>query len=320
MAVMGVLLKTLRLIVTLAVVVVAVIAGGALWQYYVYSPWTRDGRVRTEVVGVAPEVAGRVASLPVVDNQLVRKGDLLFSIDPETYRLNLAQLEAVVENRQQDLRLRQSQAERRARLNDLAVSAEEKEQYAINAAIAGAALRQAQVMVELARLDLARTQVRSPVNGWVTNLLLRAGDYATVGRNAVNVIDADAFWVSGYFEETKLAKIREGAPATIRLMGEERPLRGRVDSVARGITDPNTAAGGEGLATVNPNFTWVRLAQRIPVRIRLDAIPDGVRLAAGMTCTVTIDEDASTAPATVTAPSPSVPPPPPPTRGRSSGG
>lgn len=283
----------LRVAATLALVAAALVGGAALWQYYLYSPWTRDGRVRTEVVGVAPEVAGRVATLHVADNQYVRKGDLLFTIDPESYRLNVAQAEAVVENRVQDKRLREAQSSRRAQLDNLSVSAEEKEQFAINAAISGIALRQAQVAADIARLDLARTEVRSPVNGYATNLLLRIGDYATVGKISVTLIDADAFWISGYFEETKLARIREGAPALIRLMGEDRPLTGRVESVARGITDPNAAAGGEGLANVNPNFTWVRLAQRIPVRIRIDRIPDGVRLAAGMTCTVTIGETTS---------------------------
>ena len=128
------------------------------------------------------------------------------------------------------------------------------------------------------------------MNGWVTNLVLRVGDYATVGRTALTIVDADAFWVSGYFEETKLPRIRLGARATVSLMGEGRTLTGRVDSLSRGITDPNAAPGSEGLATVNPTFSWVRLAQRIPVRIRLDPVPDDVRLAAGMSCTVTIDE------------------------------
>lgn len=297
----SVLLRIVRLLVTLVVVAAAVIAGYAFWNFYMLSPWTRDGRVRVNVVGIAPEVAGRVTELHVADNQFVHKGDLLFLVDPETYRLNVAQAEAVVESRQQDLQLRQAQAERRARLNEMAVSAEEKQQYAINAAISAAALHQAQVAADLARLDLKRTEVRSPVNGWVTNLVLRIGDYATVGRQALTIVDSDSFWVSGYFEETKLPRIRLGAPATIRLMGEPRPIRGHVDSFARGITDPNAAAGGEGLANVNPTFTWVRLAQRIPVRIALDDVPEGVRLAAGLTCTVTIDENAPVAAAESTS-------------------
>ena len=280
----------MRVAVTLAVVAAALGLGILAWRVYMLAPWTRDGRVRTEVVSIAPEVSGRVTNLAVVDNQAVRKGDLLFALDQDRYRLALAQAEAVIESRTHELRLREAQAARRARLNELSVSAEEKEQYASNAAVAAAALHEAQVAVRVARLDLARTEIRSPVNGWVTNLLLRAGDYATTGKTAVSVIDADAFWVSGYFEETKLARIREGAKATIWLMGESRPLGGRVESIARGISDPNTAAGGEGLANVNPTFTWVRLAQRIPVRIRLDSVPEGARLAAGMTCTIELSE------------------------------
>jgi multidrug resistance efflux pump len=280
----------MRVAVTLAVVAAAIGLGILAWRVYMLAPWTRDGRVRTEVVSIAPEVSGRVTNLTVVDNQAVRKGDLLFALDQDRYRLALAQAEAVIESRTHELRLREAQAARRARLNELSVSAEEKEQYASNAAVAAAALHEAQVAVRVARLDLARTEIRSPVNGWVTNLLLRAGDYATTGKTAVSVIDADAFWVSGYFEETKLARIREGAKATIWLMGESRPLGGRVESIARGISDPNTAAGGEGLANVNPTFTWVRLAQRIPVRIRLDSVPEGARLAAGMTCTIELSE------------------------------
>lgn len=282
-----------RIALTLAVAALALAGGVYVWRVYMLSPWTRDGRVRTEVVGIAPEVAGRITELRIADNARVRRGDLLFTIDPERYRLAVAQAEATVESRREDLRLREAQSARRARLSDLAVTAEEKEQFQANAAIATATLRQAEVALDVARLDLARTEVRAPVNGWVTNLVLRAGDYATPGRTAVTLVDADAFWVSGYFEETKLPRIREGAPATIALMGEGRILTGRVESVSRGISDPNAAPGSEGLAAVNPTFSWVRLAQRIPVRIRLDPVPDHVRLAAGMTCTVTIAEPRS---------------------------
>ena len=284
----------LRAAATLAVAAVAVALGVLVWRLYMLSPWTRDGRVRTEVVGVAPEVAGRVTALPIADNQFVHKGDVLFSVDRDRYALALASAQAVAENRAQELRLRQAQSARRARLSELSVSAEEREQFEANAAIAAASLQEARVSVDLARLDLTRTEIRAPVNGWVTNLALRVGDYATVGRVAVTVVDADAFWVAGYFEETKLARIREGARARVELMGQDRPIGGRVHSIARGITDPNAAAGGEGLANVNPVFSWVRLAQRVPVRIALDPLPDDVRLAAGMTATVTIEEAAGT--------------------------
>jgi multidrug resistance efflux pump len=140
-----------------------------------------------------------------------------------------------------------------------------------------------------AKVNLERTQIRSPVNGWVTNLLAQLGDYVTVGQNEISLVDADSFWVDGYFEETNLGSIREGDPASIRLMGYSQIVRGHVGSLARGINVANAQPNGQGLATVNPIFTWVRLAQRIPVRVDIDEVPDGVRLAAGQTATVQID-------------------------------
>ena len=132
-------------------------------------------------------------------------------------------------------------------------------------------------------------RVRSPVNGYVTNLLTQLGDYANVSQKIISVVDADSFWVDGYFEETGLGRINEGDQATVKLMGYSQLVRGHVDGVARGINIPNAQPDQTGLASVNPIFTWVRLAQRVPVRIRIDQVPDGVRLVAGMTATVQID-------------------------------
>jgi multidrug resistance efflux pump len=140
-----------------------------------------------------------------------------------------------------------------------------------------------------AQLDLTRVVIRSPVNGYVTNLLAQLGDYATVGQKLISVIDTDSFWIDGYFEETSLGRIQDGAPATIKLMGYSQLVRGHVGGVARGINIPNAQPDSEGLASVNPIFTWVRLAQRVPVRIHIDQVPDGVRLVAGMTANVRID-------------------------------
>ncbi len=140
-----------------------------------------------------------------------------------------------------------------------------------------------------AQLDLSRTVIRSPVNGYVTNLLVQLGDYASVGQKLISVVDTDSFWVDGYFEETSLGRIRDGDPATLKLMGYSQLVRGRVGGIARGINVPNAQPDQAGLASVNPIFTWVRLAQRVPVRIHVDQVPDGVRLVAGMTATVQID-------------------------------
>jgi multidrug resistance efflux pump len=154
---------------------------------------------------------------------------------------------------------------------------------------AEAAIAQATSQSDQARVNLARTEIRSPVNGWVTNLLAQLGDYASVGHNLVSIVDADSFWVDAYFEETEIASIKEGDPAQIKLMGFSQIVRGEVGSVARAINVSNAQPDQQGLATVNPIFTWVRLAQRVPVRIRIDQKPDGVRLIAGMTATVEVD-------------------------------
>jgi multidrug resistance efflux pump len=139
--------------------------------------------------------------------------------------------------------------------------------------------------LDQARVNLDRTEIRSRVNGWVTNLLAQLGDYANVGTNEISLVDADSFWVDGYFEETNLAPIRVGDPAGIKLMGYMQIVRGHVDCIARGINVPNAQPNSAGLAQVNPIFTWVRLAQRI----HIDHVRDGVVLAAGMTATVQID-------------------------------
>lgn len=281
--------KALRVVVTLIIAAIALIAALALWHHYMLAPWTRDARVRAEVVSIAPEISGPVKTLAVIDNQPVHKGDILFTIDPERFELALAQAEAVAESRRAGMQVAQTKFGRRARLGDLAASAEEKEQYGSDANVARANYDEAMAEVNVAKLNLAKTVVRSPVNGYVTNLQLRVGDFATVGQKALVVVDSDSFWVAGYFEETKLGHVRPGAPVTMQLMGYGRPLKGHVESMARGISDQNGLAGESGLAAVNPVFTWVRLAQRVPIRVHIDSVPDGVDLAAGLTCSVIVD-------------------------------
>lgn len=181
------------------------------------------------------------------------------------------------------------EAKRREELSDLAITTEQRETFATNAVVAQAQYQQAVANLQQARVNLDRTQIRSPVNGWVTNLHAQLGDFATIGQTLVSVTDADSFWVDGYFEETSLGSIKVGDPASIKLMGYPQILHGHVDSAARAINVPNAQPNEQGLATVNPIFTWVRLAQRIPVRVHIDGVPDGVVLAAGMTATVQID-------------------------------
>jgi multidrug resistance efflux pump len=278
-----------RYLVTGVTVLVAVVLAWCLWWHYLRSPWTRDGRVRAEVVNIASQVSGQVTELDVVDNQTVKKGDVLFVIEQIDYKLALAQAESTVQSRQLDLEIAQQDSERRQKLGIEAVSTEERNTSRSNAQVANAGYQSAVATRDQAKVNLQRTTIRSPVNGYVTNLTLRIGDYATPGQTKLTVVDSDSFWIAGYFEETKLPSIHEGDYAHIRLMGWRPEIAGHVESVSRAIADTNNNDTGEGLADVDPIFTWVRLAQRLPVRIRIDRVPDNVTIAAGQTCTIVLD-------------------------------
>lgn len=288
-----ILKKTTRVALTLATLTAAGLLAAALWNAYVLAPWTRDGRVSAHVVRVAPEVSGTVSEVAVDDNQPVKRGDVLYRIDPSRFELALEQARAQAAAADETLRQRQDEARRRSGLDDL-VSREDIQRAGRAVAIAQAEARRARAALEVAELDLARSVLRSPVDGFVTRLRLRAGDYALAGQPGLAVLDAHSFWVTGYFEETKLRRIRPGAPARIKLMGFEPLLDGRVASIGHGIADDNDGQDEHGLPAVKASFSWVRLAQRIPVRIEIDALPDGVRLAAGMTCSVDIGQPGET--------------------------
>lgn len=284
---MNAVAKLFRLILTLLLVGAALWAGKTGWDHYMASPWTRDGRVKADVVTIGADVAGVVTSVRVHDNQLVQKGDVLFVVDDERYRNALASAEAALAAQGVEKGRRSSEAQRRAALGDDVVSAESREttQYAVGTATAQ--YRAAQAALKLARLNVERTVVRAPVTGYVTNLNVHAGDFAAVGAAKLALIDNASFYVMGYFEETRLPLLKPGAPVNVQLM-DGVALRGHIESIAHGITDRDATTGRELLADVNPTFNWVRLAQRVPVRVRLDSVPVGVPLVAGTTCTVTI--------------------------------
>jgi multidrug resistance efflux pump len=282
-------IRLLPLLVTLAAVALAVWLGRAMWNAYVAAPWTRDGTVRAYVVTIAPQIAGQIVALPVADNQLVRKGQLLMVIDPTNYKIAVSLAEAAVQQAQVNAENAAREAERRRVLTTLSTTVEEKQTFQSNAIAARATYQQAVANLNQAQVNLQRTEIRSPVNGYVTNLLAQRGDYATIGQNLISLVDADSFWVDGYFEETNLDAIQVGDPASVHLMGYRRIVRGHVGSVSRAIDVTNAAPDRQGLATVNPIFTWVRLAQRVPVRVHIDHVPEGVLLVAGMTATVQID-------------------------------
>jgi multidrug resistance efflux pump len=273
---------------TLAIALLAILMALLTWQHYVTAPWTRDGTVRAQVASVAPQISGYITDVRVVDNQFVHRGDVLYTI--ESFDFEVAQLTGVatVQQRAADLQVKQLQSERRQHLTDLATTPEEQQTYAGNAVQAKAALDAAQQQLAQAEINLQRTKVRSPVNGYVTNLLMRVGDFAHVGTSNISIIDADSFWIDGYFEETKMAKICVGDRAEAKLMGYSQPIIGHVGTVTRGISTSNAASGTQGLPNVDAVYTWVRLAQRVPVRIFIDTVPAGVPLVSGMTATVTV--------------------------------
>jgi multidrug resistance efflux pump len=273
---------------TLAILGLTGLASMMIWDSYVTAPWTRDGRIRVQVASVAPQVSGQITELRVVDNQYVHQGDVLYVIDPFDFRVALDQAKQQLAMKAADAEVKKKQAERRKKLTDLSTSAEEQQQFAGNATEAQAAFEAAQSQVAQAEVNLKRTQVRSPVNGFVTNLLMRVGDYAHTGTANVSVIDANSYWIDGYFEETKLANICVGDLAEAQLMGYPQPILGRVDTITRGISVSDATPSTQGLPSVDPVYTWVRLAQRVPVRIAIAEVPPGVPLVSGLTATVTI--------------------------------
>ncbi|TCS39354.1 RND family efflux transporter MFP subunit [Paucimonas lemoignei] len=276
-----------RISVTLLLVAAAILVGQRLWRHYEVEPWTRDGRVKAYVIQIAPDVTGPVVAVHVHDNQQVKAGDVLFEIDRARFELALRQAEASVQGARATLAQAQREARRNAQLRDL-VAQEVREQGLAKVDQAQAQLSQSLVNLETAKLNLARTRVVTPVNGIVTNLDLRQGAYVTASRPVLALIDSDSFYVEGYFEETKLPAIHVGDRVSVSLMGQNDDLSGHVDSFAEGIVDRDRSTGSNLLPNVNPTFNWVRLAQRIPVRIAIDRIPPGVRLVAGQTATVKV--------------------------------
>lgn len=326
------LASVFRFSITAVLVLLAALVAWLLWHHYMYSPWTRDARVRAAVVQVAPDVSGRVVRVAVKDNQRVHKGDLMYRIDPTRFENAVHQAQANLDAARAAARaagasidaasasahaahatyaMRQAQAERRKRMGNV-ISREARSNAAEIAASAHAqwqaaqaghgkaaaararalaAVEQAQVALQLARINLERTRVRAPINGYVTNLDVFVGDYARTGQASLALVGSDSFWLYGYFEETKLPQVKKGDEVDVRLM-DGTHFKGQVTSIARGIVDRQNPDGTGLLANVSPTFNWVRLAQRIPVRIRIeqDTLPDGTRLVAGMTATVVLHQ------------------------------
>ncbi|WP_428332555.1 HlyD family efflux transporter periplasmic adaptor subunit [Novosphingobium sp.] len=310
--------QVIRVTITALIVILAILAGWRLWTHAEADPWTRDGRVRADAVQIAPDVAGLVTGVFVGNDAVVHRGQVLFEIDRPRFQIALAQAQAGLTQAQAsqtrtgsgvakataELAEAQREAQRNRGLGDL-VATEVTEQSETKVAGAQAALADAQSAVALAQagvaaarstqalaaLNLERTRVLSPVDGRLSDMTLRPGDYVTPGKAVMALVDTASLRIEGYFEETKLPAIHPGQRAIIHLMGDERVLHGHVLSIAAAIEDHDRTASASLLPAINPNFSWVRLAQRVPVRIAIDNAPADIALIPGRTATVTLDRD-----------------------------
>ncbi len=281
-------LKSLKYFSTLLVLAVAIVAAWWMWNVYMQSPWTRDGKIRAEQVSITPQVSGSITELKVNDNQLVKAGDVLFRIDDTPYHIAVLNAEAQLARMQTDLAKANNEANRRRHLSQNYISAEDLDTANISVKAARASVAAAQAQLAQAQWQLAQTKVKAPVDGWVTNLSARTGNYATAGQPVFALVDSHSFYVMGYFEETKLRHIQEGAPAKIVLYSGDLTLQGHVSSIGRAIYDQSVETDSGLVADIKPNVPWVRLAQRVPVRIKFDNLPAGLTLVSGTTCTVAI--------------------------------
>ena len=276
-----------QILLTLIVVVVAAFVLWKLVAYYMFAPWTRDGHVRADVIQVAPDISGLITSVEVVDNQQVKQGQVLFVIDQARYTLALRQALATAQQRRATLDQARREDVRNRKLGNL-VAAEVAEESRSRVEAGEAALADANVAIDTAKLNLQRATIVSPVDGYLNDRAPRAGEFVAAGRAVVAVVDMHSFRVDGYFEETKLRGIDIGQPVDITVMGEPTALRGHVQSIVAGIEDRDRTQGSNLLPNVNPAFSWVRLAQRIPVRVALDEVPADFRMIAGRTATVSV--------------------------------
>ncbi len=281
-----------QILLTLIVVVVAALVLWRIVNYYMFSPWTRDGHVRADVIQVAPDVGGLITRVDVVDNQPVKQGQVLFVIDQARYALSLRLAQAALEQRKATLAQAKREYARNIALGNL-VASETMEESRTRVEQGEASVADGQVQVDTAKLNLERTTIVSPVDGYLNDRAPRTGEYVAAGRAVLSVVDLHSFRVDGYFEETRLHGIHIGQPVEIIVMGEDRPLRGHVQSIVAAIEDRDRQASPNLLPNVNPAFSWVRLAQRIPVRVALDEVPDDFRMIAGRTATVAVRDDAA---------------------------
>ncbi|MTD26067.1 efflux RND transporter periplasmic adaptor subunit [Erwinia sorbitola] len=283
-------LSSLKYFTTIIFFAVALCAGWWLWNFYMQAPWTRDGKVRAELVNITPQVAGRIVGLDVEDNQFVKKGTLLFTLDDEPYRIAVLNAEAQLAKAQSDLVKAQHEAHRRQSLPRNVISEEDLDVANLTVKAMVATAKASQAELDRARWNLSQTKVYAPTDGWINNLETRVGNYASTGSPLFVLVDSHSFYIMGYFEETKLRHIHTGAAANIVLYSNNQPLTGVVESIGRAIYDQSIESDSGLVPDIKPNIPWVRLAQRVPIRIRLTNIPPNLLLVAGTTCTISVEQ------------------------------
>jgi len=281
----------------LGMVNLALVAVVAWYAYqavedYINNPWTRDGQVRGQVIQVAPRVSGMVTRIAVIDNQFVRKGDLLFEIDQEAFNIAVTQARA---NLQRDRISSKASKIEYDRLQDIAkqdagaVSAKDLNRREANYLQSLSQIEVAEENLRSAKLNLGYTHVHASVDGYVSNINFQIGDQAVANTPILALVDSNSFWVFGYFRESEIGRIELGDPARVTLMAyPDQPLAGTVESLGWGIAPSDGNMGYNLLPSIKPVFQWIRLAQRIPVRIKLAELPNGVELRYGLTASVMI--------------------------------
>ena len=283
--------KIIKYAVTLIIIVLATLAAFTLYRLYLANPWTRDGQVRANVVGIAPRVSGPVIHVAVHDNQQVKTGDLLFEIDPTDFAAQVDVANGQLLNAQANLKQREQEVGRQSDLYQRKVSSQQEYQNAQDAYQAGQAqVTSAKASLELAKLNLGYTKLLAPVGGYITNMNTSAGTWVSAGQQLTALVDTSSFWIAAYFKETQLPGIQPGQKARITLMGYRRqPFTGTVRSIGWGIfvQDGSSAGGTHMLPSVNPTIDWIRLPQRFPVRIQVEG-QTPVPLRIGQTVSVAV--------------------------------
>ncbi|RLA71339.1 MAG: efflux transporter periplasmic adaptor subunit [Epsilonproteobacteria bacterium] len=287
--------KIIKILLTLAILGAAAFFAYNKYRAYIDNPWTRDGQVRTQVIQVTPRVNGMVVKIHVVDNQQVKTGDLLFEIDPSQYQVKLDQAKARLQRTLEAAKGTKIEYERVTTIYNRdkgAVSQKDLVRNETNYYKSLADIDSSTEQVNTAKLNLSYTKVFAEVDGYVSNINFQIGSQASANKPILALVDENSYWVFGFFREDAIPEVEVGDTAMVTLLAySDTPLKGKVESIAWGIAHSDGNPGNNLLPSVKPVFQWIRLAQRIPVRIKLDKLPEDVKLRFGLTASVMVLKD-----------------------------